>query len=149
MIFDTIENLKSYRGLHEKLDYAIDVIMEGRISLDGSGRVEISDSDLFYFVQKYVSKDESQVDLETHEKYIDIQWMIQGKEYIGYANVEKVKPKTEYNDVDDIQFHEGDYDMLLLNAGSFAVFFPQDAHKPCIQCNAPEDIKKIVVKIPV
>jgi YhcH/YjgK/YiaL family protein len=39
--------------------------------------------------------------------------------------------------------------MFLLDAGMFAVFFPEDAHMPCILADGPEAVKKVVIKIAV
>lgn len=31
--------------------------------------------------------------------------------------------------------------------GCYAVFFPEDVHRPCCMMDAPEDVKKIVLKV--
>lgn len=37
--------------------------------------------------------------------------------------------------------------MLLMTPGTYAVFFPEDVHRPFCQAGEPAGIKKIVVKI--
>ena len=41
--------------------------------------------------------------------------------------------------------------MLLqyIEKGMFAVFYPQDIHRPCMQIDGPEKVKKVVVKVRV
>ena len=39
---------------------------------------------------------------------------------------------------------------LVLKDGDFAIFFPEDAHKPCCALNnEPSKVKKVVVKVAV
>ncbi len=52
----------------------------------------------------------------------------------------------EYNPEKDIEFLTGEGDYVTLNKGSYAIFFPQDAHMPKI---APEDVPGKVIKVVV
>ncbi|NTV77854.1 MAG: DUF386 domain-containing protein, partial [Clostridiales bacterium] len=46
----------------------------------------------------------------------------------------------------DFQAMTGSGSTLNLTAGTFAVFFPQDAHMPGLTVEAPTKVKKVVVK---
>jgi YhcH/YjgK/YiaL family protein len=37
----------------------------------------------------------------------------------------------------------------LVGSGEFTVFFPHDGHCPGIAIGAPDDIRKVVIKVPV
>ena len=37
--------------------------------------------------------------------------------------------------------------MLLMTPGTYAVFFPEDVHRPFCQVDEPARVKKIVIKI--
>jgi YhcH/YjgK/YiaL family protein len=39
--------------------------------------------------------------------------------------------------------------MLLMTPGSYAIFFPEDVHRPFCQVKVPAKVKKIVVKMAV
>ena len=39
--------------------------------------------------------------------------------------------------------------MLPMTDGCYAVFFPEDVHRPCCMMDTPEDVKKIVLKVRV
>lgn len=39
--------------------------------------------------------------------------------------------------------------MLPMTDGCYAIFFPEDVHRPCCMMDAPEDVKKIVLKVRV
>jgi len=41
------------------------------------------------------------------------------------------------------------YTKLTLNSGDYAIFFPEDACKPCCEVLKPSKVKKIVVKVKV
>ena len=52
-----------------------------------------------------------------------------------------------YDGTKDVAFFLGAGDWLTLTPGRFAIFFPQDVHLPCIQANAAQRVRKIVVKV--
>ena len=47
----------------------------------------------------------------------------------------------------DIWFYHGPVTGIKMEKGSFAVFFPQDAHAPGIATGDPAPVKKVVVKV--
>ena len=55
--------------------------------------------------------------------------------------------QAEYNTDKDIVFFSGETTPLILEPGMFAFFFPQDIHRPCMQLDGPEKVKKVVVKV--
>ena len=73
--------------------------------------------------------------------------VLEGYEKMGYAPVTGLEETTLYEEDSDVQFFKGEGSMLQVPAGSFCVFFPEDAHMPCIR--GAEEVSKIVVKIPV
>ncbi|MBQ7236767.1 MAG: YhcH/YjgK/YiaL family protein [Clostridia bacterium] len=103
----------------------------------------------FAKVQEYLTKTLDQVKMEAHVKYLDLQYIHSGSEIVIYKDIDGAVPETEYNDVKDVTFYAPtDYKSSELNAGCFAIMFQNDLHQ-CIANGAPENIKKVVVKIPV
>ena len=88
---------------------------------------------------------------ELHRSCIDLQYLIEGRETIYWAPAEELAVECEYEEERDIGFLSGEARAsFLLSEGCFAVFFPQDAHKPnCIAADVPERVRKLVCKIPV
>lgn len=89
---------------------------------------------------------------ETHEKYFDVQYVIEGMELCGVCDRSECKKvAVPYSEAKDITFYEEPehFGTVFLNAGDFIVLGPEDAHKP--RCAAGEQIpiKKVVVKVPV
>jgi len=102
-------------------------------------------------VQRYTTTPAAELDFETHVKYFDVQYMVNGTEKVGVVNAAGLVAKTPYDEENDIQFFEepplsGE---VLLRTGDYVVLAPEDAHKPRSAANEPEAVNKIVVKVPV
>lgn len=127
------------------------VQMQGQDIPDG--RVEIDDAGLFALVQSYNSKARGDViRFEAHRKYIDIQYVVSGEEYEGWATLSKIDVTVAYIPEKDVLFGPvaaDDITLVRLKAGQVAVFYPTDAHAPMLAIDEPSPIKKIVVKVPV
>ena len=87
--------------------------------------------------------------METHRKYIDIQYVLEGEEYVYIADTETLDVNTPYTD--DIIFYNvpQKYTRIKLKTGDYVVLYPQDAHCPCVACENPSKVKKVVVKVSV
>jgi YhcH/YjgK/YiaL family protein len=112
------------------------------------GKQELEGKHLFISVDEYVSKDKIETRYESHKKYIDIQYVIEGEELIGLTtldNVEITEPYSVEKDITFYAFDGGEY--LKATPGNFLIFFPEDVHRPMIKVNENSKVKKIVVKI--
>ncbi len=117
-----------------------------------AGRYDLSD-DAFAVVNVYRTKSQSEGLFEAHKKYIDIQLMLKGCENII---TEPVEIMHKYECIKP--FEDGDTELYAMNnegkdnllmTGDFIILYPEDAHAPSICINEPEDIVKIVFKVPV
>ena len=91
---------------------------------------------------------------EVHRDYIDVQYMVHGQELIGfYPDCKDGVVQEDLLEEKDVLFYEERSDvnelMLPMTDGCYAVFFPEDVHRPCCMMDAPEDVKKIVLKVRV
>lgn len=103
-------------------------------------------------VQRYVSSAWDANQFETHEKYFDIQYVVEGMEYCGVCSrAELGSVSVAYDVTNDIEFYEEPKrcGKVFLNAGDFIILAPEDAHKPRCAVDKSIPIKKIVVKVPV
>jgi YhcH/YjgK/YiaL family protein len=94
-----------------------------------------------------------EVKFEAHIQYIDIHYVVAGKEAIGYINTAKLAATDEYNEQKDV-FHGrpepfSDVTWLVLAPGELAVTYPSDAHAPKGIAGSPCLLSKIVIKIAV
>ncbi|MBS1934679.1 MAG: YhcH/YjgK/YiaL family protein [Bacteroidetes bacterium] len=109
------------------------------------GRYPIIGEQVFASVTEAPSHNKEDVKWESHKNYIDLQYIIRGKELIGVADTSKaviIKPYT----VDVINYNaEGKY--YTGEQGEFFLFFPNNAHRPTIKIDGYDVVKKIVIKI--
>ncbi|MFA6988653.1 MAG: YhcH/YjgK/YiaL family protein [Candidatus Gastranaerophilaceae bacterium] len=149
MIFDKIKNAHFYDNLDEKIKISLQYLQENDLSYAKNGKYEIKKEDIFIIVQDYDTKSSELGKWEAHRDYIDIQFIIKGREKIGFSNIADFSPVIEYDKEKDIIFLEGEGNFVVLNQGYFAIFTPEDAHMPGLLVEKPEYVKKAVVKIKV
>lgn len=146
MIIDQLKNASLYLGVNEKLAAAFHYLENIDPSSINPGKYEIDGSNIYALVQRYVTKPRENGLWEAHRKYIDVQYIVNGVELIGYANLESLKA-GEYDEAKDFLPLQGDGDFLVVRAGTFVIFTPQDAHMPCLTVTIPQTVEKIVLKL--
>lgn len=123
-------------------------------SLNGDaneGRYELDGDTVYAAVDSYETRTPESALPEAHRDYIDIQVVLAGHEQIAWWPTPDLQVKTPYEFKKDIAFFDRPEDAdatLDMVPGRFAVFFPCDAHMPCLQIgDGPTPVKKVVVKI--
>ena len=146
MIYDNNKNKEKYYSLHDGFKLGFDFIQKAITEKFPVGKYEIDGKRVWASVQEYLSKDEAKA--EAHRKYIDIQYIVSGKEQMKCACIDTCKTKIEYNDEKDVEFFEPASSVTMVcKEGDFAIFFPNDVHTPSLKINENEQVKKIVVKV--
>lgn len=148
MIIDTLEHADFYFPLGNRIETGLRYLRDTDFSLISPGKMEIEGKEVYVSIQESVSKPLSEGKWEAHRKYLDIHYIISGKERIGYANVKDLLPGI-YDEEKDLMFLEGGTEegFYTLVPGKFAIMMPQDAHMPGIVTDVPEPFKKAVIKI--
>ena len=90
MIIDRIENAALYYPLHPKFKQAFDYIAQINIHTLPAGRHEI-DNSMYVLVQEYTTKTKEEGKWEAHRRYIDLQYVVQGAEGMGYTNIHHLR----------------------------------------------------------
>lgn len=106
---------------------------------------------VFALEQAYVAKAPSQGRWEAHERFIDVQVIVAGRELMGLIDVGALSLTDDFRAERDLMFfasREGG-STLRAGAGDVAVFFPADAHMPSVADGEPVLVRKTVVKVPV
>ena len=81
-------------------------------------------------VKEYTTNDVNENDFEAHVKYIDIHYLIIGKERISCVPLEKVELKIPYSSDNDIAFYKYATTIFVTVSWDVVISFPQDAHMP-------------------
>lgn len=128
---------------------AYDFLKKGGFNEKDLGRYELDSIGTYVNIEEYTTKDSSH--FEAHRKYIDIQYLAKGKEYIRVSSMKDIsqyiKPYSEDRDIEF--FDKAEYTQHLLDGSNFMVLFPHEAHMPCMTADSTMHVRKVVVKIPI
>ena len=150
MIFDKTENMPFYFDGNESLKSVLKAYGDFSHAPFDSGRIDITPNKAWCNVSKYEAKNTDEIKLEAHKKFIDVQLMFDGGEKIGWAPVSDCTVTEEYDENGDIAFMTSESTQFIeLKKGYFAVFFPQDAHAPCLSDGKNAFSHKLVLKVTI
>jgi YhcH/YjgK/YiaL family protein len=151
MILDTIDNVRLYLGLNAGFAKAFEILTDKTLPQKQDGKYPVDGDNIYYTIQRYTTKPLSEGKLEAHRKYIDIQFLLEGQELLGYAPLKGLTTAEVYNPQKDIAFFNTPKDItkVILEPGLFCILFPDDAHLPCRQLAGPADVRKVVIKIKI
>ncbi|MBP8605578.1 MAG: YhcH/YjgK/YiaL family protein [Phycisphaerae bacterium] len=149
MIADHLNNASLYNGLDRRIAAGLELLKKDTVRQSLPGRYEIEGDALFYIVDEYQSKPFEQGRPEIHQQYLDIQYIASGTECIGYAVLNGLDQEQPYDSRKDVAFYKHCPQMsrIVLKAGMFAVFWPNEVHMPGCSAGVGQRIKKIVVKV--
>jgi YhcH/YjgK/YiaL family protein len=160
-IFGTIETVKEQIN-DSKFDKAFLYIQKlqdknsaeykslSNIKLNECNKIELNEN-CFVLEQAYISKNKEDCFFESHKKYIDIQYVFEGEEIMEVEKLSNLQVTTTYKeDLDYAKYSQSkDSSVLKIRENELAIFYPQDAHMPCIKINENEKVIKAVFKISV
>ena len=146
MILDILDNADRYLTMNKGFRNAFAFLMRADLKTLAPGRHEVSTDRVFALVEEAPGRKREEAELEAHEKYIDIQLVVEGYDSIGWKRKATcVMVSREYHAGKDIQFFSDEPDLWLpVCAGMFAIFFPEDAHMQSISSGR---LRKVVMKI--
>lgn len=151
MILDTARNAHLYRTISAAFETAFDWLQHEAIDdLVAPQVVAIDDERVFAQIQAYDSLDPSEQRFESHRRYADIQYVQRGHETILWTPIDTLAVTEPYDpETDNMFYGDAPATELRLSPGYFAVFFPEDGHKPRCMWGEREPIGKIVMKVRV
>jgi biofilm protein TabA len=146
MILDNLSSLELYSGLGIRLS-EISAYLD---SIDQKafvpGKKEITGNDLYSTAVIADGKGKDHASLEIHRQYIDLHYVIDGIDTIGWKPLCKcIHARSTYDSEKDILFYDDKpEEWINILPGNFAVFFPSDAHAPL---GGAGRVHKIIFKI--
>nr|WP_295870870.1 YhcH/YjgK/YiaL family protein [uncultured Chitinophaga sp.] len=150
MVLDTINNAHLYYGLGPRFVRAFEYLATTDFHTLEKGKYEIDGDNLFAIVNEYDTIDPSGEQMESHKKYIDIQYIVKGAELIGHDFLQQQTPSKAYSEAEDYMlFAEKPAFFTRLDQHHFAIFFPTDLHMPNLRIDQPAAVKKVVIKLAV
>ncbi len=148
MIIAALTDAERYYALHPLFARAFEFLRHTDLNALAPGKHAVQGEDIFVIVEACAGRTRSEAKLECHRRYIDIQLVLEGIDEMGWKPVaECVNPSTDYDAARDIRFfNDVPSSWVATPAGSFCLFFPDDAHAPLVSDGF---IRKLVVKIAV
>ncbi|MET3600640.1 YhcH/YjgK/YiaL family protein [Martelella mangrovi] len=152
MIFGRLDNVDLEKAtLPDAVLEGLQFLNETDLANASEGRIDIDGDRIFASVQDYTTGPQEEKRPESHIRYLDIQYIVSGREMIGVAPLSTTPPAAEdLSGERDLLFYDqvGEESSLVLSAGSYAVFYPWDVHRPgCAVGETGEAVRKVVVKI--
>lgn len=150
MLTTNIALAGKYDYLSEKFKRAVAFLRETDLAALPDGMIKIDGDDIYASVQSYQTLEPEDCPFESHFKYFDLQYIVEGEECFGCHPVKYMKASTEYDETKDLVFYHEPTQAgtVILKAGDFAIVSPEDGHAPKRMTeNGPCHVKKIVVKI--
>ena len=148
MILDKLENIHLYKNIPQQVVDFVNLIDKNA----PLGKQILSD-EIYVNIEQYSTKLQESAMFEAHDKYIDIQILLDGKESIYLADRTNLDVKIPYNPAKDIVFYSNsiaDYPKINLDGSNFVMIFPHEAHAPQVSVgNNSEKVLKVVVKIKI
>lgn len=154
MLFSSIRNWKSEAHIYSDVfKKALTFLETSDFEAMPAGEIELDGRQLFAIIMDKETDAIENRAPEVHEKYIDIQFLVKGSEKIGFARRDsRFVIKSDQLAEKDLLLYEHfteDESFVVLTPGDFAVFYPQDVHRPLCVHEEKQTVRKVVVKIAV
>lgn len=147
MIHDHLNDAKIYQASHPGLAAAFAFLRRPDLASLPDGRVEIDADRLYAIIARAQGRGRELSPLETHDRYLDVQYIIAGIDQIGWQRRAAAGQSHGYNNEKDLELWSGQpAHYLEVRPGELVVLFPQDAHAP-LAGHGP--VHKVVVKVAV
>ena len=149
MIFGHIAQPDPCR-LPAAIEKALDFLRATDFNALEPGVVEIDGKNIYAQIIDLTTRPAEENRPEVHRRYIDIQYLAWGEEKIGIAiDTGNNKVSESLLEQRDIIFYHGaeNESEITMAPGSYAIFFPQDVHRPACIKNKATPIRKVVVKV--
>lgn len=116
---------------------------DGVITIDGDA--------IYAVIATKMTKPAHTRPFEAHQRYIDIQFALAGAQQIEYTPIELFNEEiaTAYDKEKDLALFTKNPkgSAILLTESRYAIFFPEDAHKPLCTLNESEEVRTCVIKV--
>jgi biofilm protein TabA len=146
MILDVLENAARYTALNNGFAKAFEFLSRPDLKELSVGKHEIEGDRIYAIVAQGQGHRKEDEQLEIHERYIDIQMILEGTDEMAWKPRSLCRqPSGEYNLESDYQIFADEPDAwVAVQSGSFSILFPEDAHMAMISSG---NIHKVVLKV--
>jgi len=153
MVIDTLQHAETYMRLGKGIEAALRFFQTYQDDgADLPAKTILDGENIFVNGVNYTSEAKPQGQLEAHQKYIDVMYVVEGEERFYYKPLAQVSHITmPYSAEKECALAEIDADaaQVHFSAGQFLIFFPQDAHLAAQLWDKPCKVRKFIAKVAV
>lgn len=146
---DVVEFAKQYHAHQEWWDKSFAYLRDHQLNELENGKLELDPNNVTVSITDSETRELDKTKWESHRSFIDLQYIVRGKERMIVADTSALKVTSPYNDKKDVANYSGEGvgKSYIAKPGTFYLFFPADAHRPVIHVKGYDKVKKVVVKI--
>jgi YhcH/YjgK/YiaL family protein len=146
VIFDTITSAGRYTLVHPRFAAAFAFLREPGTASLPPGRHAVEGDALYVVVASKDARPLPEAVLEAHRRYIDIHLVLAGTDHMAWRALSaRAVRRQEYEAETDCELLDEQPALWLpVQAGEFAVFFPEDAHAAM---HGDGHIHKVIAKV--
>jgi len=136
------------KSISERIYEAVEYISNLNHTCLNVGKYVVNDY-FYYIVQEYETLDEEKSVWESHRQFIDIQWLVSGREMLYITDIQHLHTLDGYDvERDVIHYKKTSYQSsVILVPGSCVILLPKDAHRSAMLHGEKCVVKKIVGKM--
>ncbi|SQI36613.1 Toxin-antitoxin biofilm protein TabA [Leminorella richardii] len=149
MLTGNIHHLELTPYLPAKLRAAIEFVKKNVTADTPDGRYEIDGQNAFVMVSNNDTEAQESRRAEYHERYLDIQIVLNGVEGMGFSNLPATETSEDLLAEKDLAFIPScpQEKLIAMQEGDFIVFYPGELHKPLCTVGKPGKVRKALVKM--
>ena len=149
MIFTSIHSNDDFKAYPEVLRKVIAYLKENDFVKMDPGVYELQGKDLYVQVFDAETGPVEEKRPESHEDYLDVQFLAFGEEKLGFTpNTGKYEVAEHILERDLIFYKSVENEGFIYAVpGCVSIFFPCDIHRPAVAVNDPMTVRKVVVKV--
>ena len=148
MILTDLQSTERIENLHPLFKTLFDYVKTHDLLEAPIGRIVLDGDNLFINNDEAICRPIDKQVMEIHRKYIDVQIVLEGEEYVGW------KPLTEIQHISKEYDEERDFELsddkpstyFHVKPGQIYILFPEDPHAPII---GEGKIRKAIGKVKI
>ncbi|SUB77985.1 YhcH/YjgK/YiaL family protein [Porphyromonas macacae] len=146
MVLANLSESYRYECLHPLFHEVFEYVKQHDLLLMPPGRIVLRPDILFINNDRPLGVPEEKQVLEVHRNFIDIHFLLEGKERVGWKSTPDCRDKVvPYDAARDCMFYGDEPDGYFnYKPGQFIIFWPEDAHATII---GEGTIKKSIAKV--
>ena len=133
---NALEFARQYHANPAIWDKAFAYLKEHDLAALPNGKINLDGDNLTVAVTEGSTRELDKTQWESHQKYIDLQYIARGKEKMGLNKLAQLVVTQPYNPAKDVANYTGDGNYYTAEPGTFYLFFPPDAHRPPLRLMA-------------